>query len=173
MNLRFKTPFHSNKQFINPKFNIIAILKRQCGFTLVELLVVISIIAVLSVVGLTVYSSVSTSARDSRRKADIDAIAKAFETNQNITSGQYIPLATNQFVENALPRDPLSPTGCTQSGGRFYCYRGATTTNWTANCITNSNGLSTGNPNPSSTNNNWIVCACLESGGVYCKSKAR
>lgn len=143
------------------------------GFTLIELLVVISIIAILSVVGITVFNSVQQNSRDARRKLDIDAIAKAFESNQNIISGQYIALSPSQFADNRIPTDPLSDSGCTQSGTRHYCYRGATTTNWTANCTTNSNALSTGNPSPSATNNNWVVCACLESGGTYCRSKVK
>ena len=49
------------------------------GFTLVELLIVITIIAVLSVIGITVYSGVQKNARDARRRADIDSIAKALE----------------------------------------------------------------------------------------------
>ena len=51
------------------------------GFTLVELLVVISIIAVLSVIGVTVFSGVQKSARDAKRRGDIDAISKALEVH--------------------------------------------------------------------------------------------
>ncbi|MBU1000240.1 prepilin-type N-terminal cleavage/methylation domain-containing protein, partial [Patescibacteria group bacterium] len=46
------------------------------GFTLVELLVVISIIAILSVIGIVVFTGVQKGARDAKRKADINAIAK-------------------------------------------------------------------------------------------------
>lgn len=49
------------------------------GFTLVELLVVISIIAILSVIGITVFSGVQKNARDAKRISDIKAIANALE----------------------------------------------------------------------------------------------
>lgn len=49
------------------------------GFTLIELMVVVSIIAVLAVIGLTVFTGLQRSARDAKRKADIEAIATALE----------------------------------------------------------------------------------------------
>lgn len=47
------------------------------GFTLIELLVVITIIAILSTVGMTVYSGIQKRTRDTKRIADVNAIAKA------------------------------------------------------------------------------------------------
>lgn len=92
------------------------------GFTLVELLVVISIIAVLSVVGLTVFTGVQKNARDAKRRADIDAISTALESHHNTTKDQYCtanagtycaPLGA-WFEANAMPTDP--------SGGGGYLY---------------------------------------------------
>ncbi len=49
------------------------------GFTLVELLVTISIIAVLSAIGLIVYTDVLKQGRDSKRQTDLRSIQSALE----------------------------------------------------------------------------------------------
>lgn len=117
------------------------------GFTLVELLVVISIIAILSVVGITIFSGTQKTARDARRRADVDAISKAIETRYNSTQNQYCtanagtycaPAAT-WFAGGSIPKDPQ--TNADYSGQPA---NGATTYN---------------------------VCATLEGGGTYCKAQ--
>lgn len=49
----------------------------KTGFTIVELLVTITIIAILAAIGLVVYSDVLPKARDGKRKQDLGAIAQA------------------------------------------------------------------------------------------------
>lgn len=49
------------------------------SFTLIELLVVIAILVVLSLVGLALYTNIQKSVRDTKRKADLNAIVKALE----------------------------------------------------------------------------------------------
>lgn len=82
-------------------------LKNPQGFTLVELLVVITIIAILSVVGLTLFNNTQQGARDAKRRADVDAIAKGFETHfvTGTTTG-YPPVATGWFAGGTVPTDP-------------------------------------------------------------------
>ena len=60
--------------------------KYSQGFTIVELLVVVAIIAVLSVIGITIFTGVQKGARDSTRRADVNAIAKAMEANKTSNS---------------------------------------------------------------------------------------
>lgn len=58
-------------------------MKREFGFTLVELLVVISIIAILSTVGVATFNVAQQSARDGRARSDVTNIAKSIETSRS------------------------------------------------------------------------------------------
>lgn len=79
--------------------------RRAGGFTLVELLVVIAIIAILAVVGMVVFKSVTGNARDSRRKSDLDSLAKAYEVKY-VSVGSYQNLSGNDFSSGGLPSPP-------------------------------------------------------------------
>ncbi len=54
-------------------------MKNTNAFTLVELIIVISIVALLSTIGITTYSSVQKDARNVRRKADLKEMKTALE----------------------------------------------------------------------------------------------
>lgn len=77
------------------------------GFTLIELLVVISIIAILSSVGLVTYNGIRGKTLESKRKADIDSIKKAYETKYDPTlfggQGGYKPLEDKDFSSGKIP----------------------------------------------------------------------
>lgn len=88
----------------------------KSGFTLVELLVVISILAILSVMGIAAYSGVVANSRDSRKKADVDAIANAFEVNYDKANQKYVALAPNHFSNGKIPTPP--------EGGSYTCVKG-------------------------------------------------
>lgn len=81
-----------------------------CGFTLVELLVAISVIAVLSATGTTVYTNARNSALQAKRLADINAIKKAYELkfDPEVNGGQggYKPLQGTDFPSEQFPVPP-------------------------------------------------------------------
>lgn len=69
------------------------------GFTLIELMVVMTIMGLLIIVGVASYTSVQTKSRDGRRKSDLRQIASALEAYYNDYS-TYPPNDPNTFGIN-------------------------------------------------------------------------
>ncbi len=110
------------------------------GFTIIELLVVLSIIAVLSSVGITFFSTAASKGRDGRREQDIKEIQNILALYAN-NRGQY-PVCSPEIVINgttdclsvaligegsaiSTPRDPRHGVGtgsCGDVGFFSYCY---------------------------------------------------
>lgn len=137
--------------------------KRGNGFTLVELMVVISIVAILSSIGLVLYNNVQVSARDVRRKGDINAVAKALEINRN-DSG-YQPLLGNQFASGSVPStDPKGNEYCIGSDNNPVI---STPGIWSGSCPGPNWVSLTGKPNGSPAY--WRLCTIVESpSSVFC-----
>ena len=81
------------------------LLCKQNGFTLIELLVVVSIIALLSAIGIVIYTNSQKSAKDTKRKADMEEIAKAYELKY-VKYGKYPILDGTDFASGSVPKDP-------------------------------------------------------------------
>ncbi|MEI6533669.1 MAG: type II secretion system protein [Candidatus Roizmanbacteria bacterium] len=93
------------------------------GFTLVELLVVASIISMLAVVGIASFITLTQQSRDVRRKADIEQIRSALEMYKNANPANTYPpsvsvgcSATNSPIQfttvylQTIPKDPKCST---------------------------------------------------------------
>lgn len=126
------------------------------GFTLIELLVVISIIGILMGFLLVAYQGTRQSARDGKRKADLEQIRNALEMCRSDKNSY--PCGTNPQsgctidCSNYLPvvpKDPLDPT-------YLYPYSGTATT-YTL-CAYLENGTGT-------------VSGCGSCGGATCNYK--
>ena len=100
------------------------------GFTLLELLVTISIIGILVGIGSVSFSTAQRKGRDSRRQADMTAIQKSLEEcyalttsyPASVTTGGSITCST-QTVMNLVPADPKPGSSYTYTvnAGTTYC----------------------------------------------------
>lgn len=73
----------------------------KSGFTLLEMLVVIGIIAILITLGIASYSTVQKKSRDARRKGDLKTIQNALESYYSICGFNY-PTPASFGSENAF-----------------------------------------------------------------------
>lgn len=99
---------------------------KTVGFTLIEILVAVTIIAVLTAIGLVSYGSANRNSRDAKRKSDIEQIRQALEMYRadngfyparnagSWTNTQDYNLFGRDLITNgyssAIPTDPQSPT---------------------------------------------------------------
>lgn len=123
-------------------------MKNKKGFTLIELIVVITIIAVLTVAGVISFGGASKRARDSRRMADLEKIRIALELYRQSVGSSY-PSTIGTLVPTYLQMVPIGPKGENYSYTResSYVYRicafvedtGSVSTD-----VTNCSGLPTG-----------------------------
>ena len=120
--------------------------QKQTGFTIVELLIVVVVIAILAAITIVSYNGITTNARDSQRKNDIATITKALEmyyvdngrfpassgsstinTSWSTTADTSWQTLKNQLVPkyiSALPVEPQNISGNDPLGGqgRGYSY---------------------------------------------------
>lgn len=80
------------------------------GFSLIEIIVVISLITVLSAVGFASYSGHSRRANDDRRILDVGLLEEALGRYHSNQIGGYYPLDLNDLVVGGyLDRRPVDP----------------------------------------------------------------
>ncbi len=76
------------------------------GFSLIELLVVISIIGVLVAVAVASYTGAQIKARDARRRSDMKAVQAAMEQYYSTTGNNSYAAVATAFSPNVVPSDP-------------------------------------------------------------------
>lgn len=102
------------------------------AFTLVEILVVVTIISLLASIAAISYSRFVKQSRDARRKTDIEQIRAAIELYRNFNGAYPTPgmvFGTDEIVDGAttymskVPNDPMSAS---PSANRYYYYTSPT-----------------------------------------------
>lgn len=102
-------------------------MKKNKGFTLLELLVVIGIIALLVSVATVSYSAAQLRTRDARRKADLNAMKDALEQYYSANGFAYpatCGTAATDFLKGSWPVDPGTYTykeSCVAGPPTTYC----------------------------------------------------
>ncbi len=85
-------------------------MKKSSGFTLLEMLVVISIIGILMAIGAVSFSTAQQKGRDAKRRGDVKAMQNGFEQYYANNSGAYGTCSEmesdNTIFPGGAPTDP-------------------------------------------------------------------
>ena len=152
---------------------MISLKQKSKGFTIVELLIVIVVIAILATLVIVTFTGIQQKARDSKRETDIDALdshLEAFYAN----NGYYPTLA--DLVNNGQPNTTwlntnmagFDPTALTDPKGNIITSNNPAAGTYAYSYVTT--GCTT-TESSSSTNacTGFVLTAELEAGGTFVK----
>lgn len=97
--------------------------KFSLGFSLMELLVAVSVIAILVSIAVSAYTTGQKKARDNRRKTDIREIQNGFEQYYADNKGSYPATCTLAvtYLPSGMPTDPKTAVDYTSVSGWSSC----------------------------------------------------
>lgn len=105
MNSRLSVRFTRLKAFLLDKKNRL-IQRAKRGFTLIELMVVMAILAILATVGISIYSGAVKRTNQVKIRSDLETIAKVYETGFVPETNMYTALDVSNFPGGEIPKPP-------------------------------------------------------------------
>lgn len=148
---------------------MISLKRKESGFTIVELLIVIVVIGILAALVVTTFSGIQKKARDSERQTDIGALHSQLEAyHAQPQNGRY-PTNTNldldSFVTTNMKGLDLTALADPKAAGGSNDLAGAPAANVYSYVET-----PTGCDNSTTDCTGYTLTATLESGGTYVKT---
>jgi prepilin-type N-terminal cleavage/methylation domain-containing protein len=147
---------------------MISLKQKSKGFTIVELLIVIVVIAILATLVIVTFTGIQQKARDSQRQTDVNALDSQLEAFY-ASKGYYPTLADLQnstwVKDNMKGLDPQSLLDPKDTAGQIQGTASATDYGYATNGCTSTD--------PSSDSNqctSFTLTADLEGGGTFVKS---
>ena len=144
---------------------MISLKRKESGFTIVELLIVIVVIGILAALVVTTFSGIQKKARDSERQTDIGALHSQIEayhaqngkypTNANLDDDAFVTANMKGLDLNAL-KDPKGASNDLAAAPAANVYSYAE--------------LPAGCDNTATDCTSYTLTATLESGGTYVKT---
>lgn len=116
---------------------------RKNGFTLIEILVSVTIIAILTVIGVVSYTALTKRSRDAKRKSDLEQVRSALDMYRS-DNGFYPPTSTtfdtldtlsNSLVPTYAPSIPTDPKSTSTNTIPYYFEVIGTPPNFYSYCI--------------------------------------
>ncbi len=99
--------------------------KKTRGFTLIELMVVVTITGIIMAAGIIAFTNAQRNSRDSKRKADVDAISKVmeqyFQINRVYPLSPYPAAIGSYFPAGYIPTTPNGGSYTITSTASTYC----------------------------------------------------
>jgi general secretion pathway protein G len=150
---------------------MISLKKRQSGFTIVELLIVIVVIGILATLVIVTFTGIQQKARDSQRQTDIQALDSHLESYY-AQNGSYPSLAvltssgwTAANMKGLDPEALVDPKGGTIAATAAADHYGYSAKAGGAACTDTGSGTTA-----TSNCDSFTLTANLEGGGTYTKS---
>lgn len=105
------------------------ITQKKSGFTMIELLAVVTIMAILFAIGIVSYTNASKNARNNRRRSDITNLRQAlvlYRSDNGCYPRNLNDLIPDYWSDGSIPTDPSGSVAYSFSGVPITCPDGST-----------------------------------------------